>query len=174
MPLDITALFVAVPIVGLTVLFIYFLCREWAEEAGEAIDADTESSTVEKAFTAATWLLALVYIVMGVPKLGTLSGVVHQFEHWGYSPTFMYVIGGIEFLGAIVILLPRIRLFAVAGLAAIMAGAIYTHLAFDPAWYIALPTTCLALLLFVGHQSWRREWQEADDFREAAGGSQPA
>ncbi|MFB6371800.1 MAG: hypothetical protein ABEN55_01490, partial [Bradymonadaceae bacterium] len=63
---------------------------------------------------------------------------------------------------------------AAGGLSVIMAGAIYTHLAFDPAWYIALPTTCLALLLFVGYQSWRYEWKEAADFREAAGGSRSA
>ncbi|MFB6371801.1 MAG: DoxX family protein, partial [Bradymonadaceae bacterium] len=117
MPLDITALFVAVPVVGLTVLAMYFLCREWAEEPGASEQEPEErASWVDRASTAATWLLALVYIVMGLPKLGTLSGVVHQFEHWGYSPTFMYVIGALEFLGAIVILLPRIRLFAAGGL----------------------------------------------------------
>lgn len=167
MPVDIISLFVALPIVALTVLGIYFLHREWVENHEEPVE--TEPSGAEgKLFVAATWLLAVVYIVMGVPKLSALSDVVHQFHNWGYSEAFMYVIGGAEFLGAVLLLIPRLRLFAVAGLSVIMMGAIYTHLAFDPAPMVLLPTTCLALLTFVGYESIRREWQESGSVREAA------
>ena len=167
MPVDVLSLFVALPIVGLTILGIYFLRREWTENEPPSDRSSRGTDRVGRVFTGVTWLLALVYVIMGVPKLSALSDVIHQFEHWGYSETFMYLIGAVEFLGAILLLMPRIRLLAASVLSAIMAGAIYTHLAFDPAWLVLLPTACLAMLVFVGYESFRREWKGAASFREA-------
>ena len=155
---------------GLTVLAIYFLCREWADApSNEPVPSDDDTSSLRKnLFTAATWLLALVYLVMGLPKLGALSDITHQFQHWGYSQTFIYLIGALEFLSAIVLLVPRLRLYASVVLSVVMTGAVYTHLAFDPAAYIAMPITCLAMLIFVSYESYRREWRDSKDFQEAA------
>jgi uncharacterized membrane protein YphA (DoxX/SURF4 family) len=160
MPIDPMALFVALPIVALTSFGVFFLCRAWAEDGSQESPPTAESEArYSKLFTAATWVLALLYLLMGLPKLGSLSDVVHRFEsHWGYSETFMYVVGTVEFFGAIGLLLPKIRLISAMLLGVIMSGAIYTHLAFDPAFMVLLPGTCLALLVFVGFVSYRDEW----------------
>ena len=168
MPIDITALFVALPVVGLTVFAIYFLCTAWIDSPGSSETTAESTTGRQKLFTGATWVLALIYVMMGLPKVGALSNVVHQFDQWGYPTTFMYFIGAVEFLGAILLLLPRIRLVAVAGLSVIMTGAIYTHIAFDPALYIILPVACLAGLIFVGWESYQLEWRREDGFRQAA------
>ncbi|MFB6264840.1 MAG: DoxX family protein [Bradymonadaceae bacterium] len=164
MPIDITAIFVALPIVGLTAFGVYFLCASWAEDAAGATEPAPSSGESEQSqwvFTGATYLLALIYVVMGLPKLSALSDAVHQFtRHWGYSQTFMYVIGAAEFVGGIGLLIPKVRLAAAVGLSLIMGGAIYTHLAFDPALMVLIPTTCLALLVFVGYISYRRDWSD--------------
>lgn len=158
MPIEPLAVFVAVPIVGLTAFGVYFICRSWAEEPSAEAPTAEDAQPSQTGFAPATWVLAALYIVMGLPKLGSLSTAVHQFHHWGYPETFMYVIGILEFLGAIGLLLPKIRFLAAVGLSVIMAGAIYTHIAFDPAGYVALPTVSLALLVFVGYISYRDEW----------------
>jgi len=160
MPIDPLAIFVALPIVGLTAFGVYFICQSWAREgAGDAPEA-AEVEDPPAGFAPATWALALLYIVMGVPKLGELSTAVHQFDRWGYSEEFMYFIGIAEFIGAIALLIPKVRLAAVGGLSIIMAGAIYTHIAFDPAFVVTLPTVSLALLIFVGYVSYQLEWSD--------------
>lgn len=162
MPIDPLAMFVAVPIVGLTAFGVYFICLSWEEQAAEEpVSApDEEASPAPTGFATATYLLAALYIVMGLPKLGSISTALHQFQQWGYSDAFMYGVGIVEFLGALALLIPKIRLVSAVGLSFIMAGAIYTHIAFDPAFYVALPTGSLALLVFVAHTSYRQEWDE--------------
>lgn len=51
-----------------------------------------------------------------------------MFESWGYGAWFAAVIGGAEILGALLLLVPRLALYAAGGLAVIMAGALFTTL----------------------------------------------
>lgn len=72
-----------------------------------------------------TGLLALQFIAAGLGKVR--GGMVAEFAAWGYSSTFMYIIGALEIAGAIGLFIPVLRRPAALGLAGIMVGAAYTH-----------------------------------------------
>ncbi len=75
-----------------------------------------------------SYILALIFAASGSAKLLSLPFEVEAFTRWGYSPAFMYVTGALEVLGAIGLLIPRLSSLASLCLAALMLGAITTHL----------------------------------------------
>lgn len=97
----------------------------------------------------ASGLLALLYLAAGVPKILGLGDAPQNFEAWGYGGSFRVFIGLCEVAGAVGLLLPRLAAWAAAGLACIMLGAAYTHLAHEVPG-IAVPLVALALLVAVG------------------------
>lgn len=98
-------------------------------------------------------LMALVYIMAGVPKLGTIEFMHTRFtEVWGYPAWFEYLIGALEFVGGIFLLIPATAFYAASGLAVIMLGAMYTHLALGEAAFVVIPATCLLVLLYIAYQ----------------------
>lgn len=76
----------------------------------------------------ASYLLAFIFAASGGAKLLALPFEVEAFARWGYSPNFMYFIGVLEIAGAIGLLIPRLSALASLCLAALMLGAIGTHL----------------------------------------------
>jgi putative oxidoreductase len=74
--------------------------------------------------------LALFFVAQGLLKFwGPASGHwADRFAGWGYPAGSHYVVGAIEILGALALLLPRIRIFAAGALILVMAGAFCTHL----------------------------------------------
>jgi len=153
------ALFLALPIAGLVAFGVYFL-RASLEQEGDGLqsrDASEELAGKTRVFFyGACILMAIVYIIAGTPKLGGFGQALTAFENWGYSTTFLYTIGVLEFFGGIMLLIPHIRFYAACYLSIIMVGAIYTHLAFDPNYVALLPSTCLALLVFIAYESYDR------------------
>lgn len=75
-----------------------------------------------------SYVLALIFAASGGAKLLSLPFEVDAFARWGYPPAFMYVTGTLEVLGAIGLLIPRLSSLASLCLAALMLGAIGTHL----------------------------------------------
>ena len=75
-----------------------------------------------------TALLAILFLIFGVSKLMGLEMMVNNFIRWGYPSWFLYVVGGLEVLGAIGLMLPQFRRYAAMGLIALMLGAIFTHI----------------------------------------------
>ena len=74
--------------------------------------------------------LAAAFVLAGVLKLEGASALrwAERFEHWGYPANVHYVVGVLEILGGIGVLVPRWRRAASLMLAALMIGAICTHI----------------------------------------------
>ena len=75
-----------------------------------------------------SWLLALLFVVAGVPKLIGSAEVVAAFQHMGYSTGFRILIGVLEVGGGIALAIPALTLYAAAVLIVIMIGAIWSVL----------------------------------------------
>lgn len=93
--------------------------------------------------------LAVIFLVAGTINVSGRGTVKADFARWGFPAGFNLVCGGLELVGAGLLLLPSTRFWGLALLGAIMAGAIFSllrhrepvsHLA--PAFFIA---TLLAL-----------------------------
>lgn len=93
-----------------------------------------------------TYALALIFAGFGGAKLLALPFEVEAFARWGYSPTFMTITGALEVAGAVGLLIPRLSALAATCLAALMLGAIATHLIHQewPMLVVAVAITCLA------------------------------
>ncbi|UPJ49204.1 DoxX family protein [Bradyrhizobium sp. 200] len=73
-------------------------------------------------------LLALVFMAAGGAKLYGVPMLVEEFQHIGLGQWFRYVTGGLEIMGAILLLLPRKAALGALLLICIMIGAVITHL----------------------------------------------
>ncbi len=89
-------------------------------------------------------LLALAYLSAGGWKLTGGSG--EMFTAWGYPAWFAVLIGLLEISGAVGLLIPGLARLAAMGLAAIMLGAAYTHLANGEGMEVVRPLVFLAAL----------------------------
>jgi uncharacterized membrane protein YphA (DoxX/SURF4 family) len=113
-------------------------------------DGTTRPSETSVGLWAVTIVLALIYIIAGVPKLGALDFIHRRFsEVWGYPLWFEYLIGALEFVGGILLIIPSTAFWAASMLSVIMVGAIYTHLALGNPAFTPVPLICLALLVYV-------------------------
>lgn len=121
--------------------------------------------------TVATWvlsgLLALLFLMAGGSKLAGAEQHVKGFAHWGYPDWFRLVVGSVEVVSAVLLLVPRAAFFGAAGLAAVMAGATYTHL-FRATGEGGMAAFTLLLLAFAGLLAWARR---PASFRERSAGA---
>lgn len=69
--------------------------------------------------------LTAVFLVAGTINLSGRGTVRADFERWGFPAGFNLVCGGLELVGAALLLLPPTRLWGLMLLGAIMAGAIF-------------------------------------------------
>jgi uncharacterized membrane protein YphA (DoxX/SURF4 family) len=97
-----------------------------------------------------TVLLMFAFIGAGAAKLAAQPVMVEQFESFGYPLWSMYVTGAIEFVCAILVLVPRFAHIGAGVLACVMAGAIYSHLAHGQASMLVPPVLLFILALTVG------------------------
>lgn len=159
MPIDFIAIFVTLPIVILTLTFVLFIRASSKPDTGVE-DVEESLDRWEKSRTVGYWIssvsLAIVYILVGMPKLSGLGDVMHRFNEWGYSEDFMLFIGASEFIAGIFLLIPKTSLYAATYLGLIMCGAIYTHLAFDSVAWALLPAFCLSFLVYIGYEDLQR------------------
>lgn len=117
-------------------------------------------------------LLALAFLASGGSKLANAESAAgltfdEQFVAWGYPAWFRFVVGAAEVAGAIALLVPSTRFYAASGLAAVMLGAIVTHLRIGEAAYAPFP---LVLALLAATVAWatRPEWLPLARARPAA------
>ena len=98
-------------------------------------------------------LLAFVFVMAGLPKLQGGPGQVRAFAHWGYPDWFRIVVGVVELASGALLLIPRLAFFGALGIAAIMAGATYTHVVRVPqeAGRAPFTLTLLALAALVAY-----------------------
>lgn len=104
---------------------------------------------------AVTLVLSTLFVAASLPKLGDVSLMTRQFEGWGYTSWLRHMVGGVEFLGAIFLMIPRTAFWAACTLGAVMAGAIATHLAAGQQLMSVLPLAALGALSYVA--AMRRE-----------------
>ena len=88
-------------------------------------------------------LPAIAFAAAGVAKLMGVPAVHASFEMMGLPSWFGYFIGLAEAAGAVGLLVLKTRKLEAAGLAIIMIGAIYFHIAY------AVPSALPATVLFV-------------------------
>ncbi len=112
----------------------------------------------------ATWilqvLLGALFILVGVGKFQQWDGWTGRFEAWGYAAWFLALIAGLEIVGGVMVLFPRLASFGAALIAVIMVGAAYTHASTG----IGSPANVVVHLLFcaaVGTLRWPDRWRAA-------------
>jgi putative oxidoreductase len=69
-----------------------------------------------------------MFLAAGISKLAGVTLMVQMFELIGVGQWFRYLTGGIEVVGAVLILIPAAASYGAAALAVTMVGAIITHL----------------------------------------------
>ncbi|MEL6818393.1 MAG: DoxX family protein [Pseudomonadota bacterium] len=86
-----------------------------------------------------------IFKLMGTPELHQSVALL------GLPGWFGYFIGGAEVAGAIGLLFARTRLLAALGLAIIMVGAVYFHVAYTPIGQTVPALVLLGFMLLVAH-----------------------
>lgn len=96
-------------------------------------------------------LLSVAFVSSGIPKLMNEEVAAIEFAVWGLPHWLLYVVGGIELLGALAILIGRTRRWGVVLLAGVTAGGIAIHIHF--AEWQALSQS-LAFAIVLGAVAW--------------------
>lgn len=94
-------------------------------------------------------ILGAVFMGTGIAKLAGVPYFVETFREWGYPPWFLVAIGLVETTAGVLVLIPATRALGAAIIAAVMVGAIGTHVLAGQ-WVMApvpLVTLVLAVLL---------------------------
>jgi len=126
------------------------------------MNGETQSATIppSKAKRVTLWIVSIVvaamFIMAGGTKVVGLPMHVEHFQKWGYPDWFRILIGIAEVAGGAGLLIPRLASFAAAGLAAIMLGAVYTHLAHDEAPQVVAPGVFLLVFAVLAYARWPR------------------
>ena len=92
-------------------------------------------------------LLAAVFLVAAAMKLVAIEFEVHSFEHFGYAPWFMYVIGAMELAGGLMLLAPSLAAVGAIGMMPIMVGAAVSHIVAGDSITATLPAIVVLGLL---------------------------
>jgi uncharacterized membrane protein YphA (DoxX/SURF4 family) len=113
-----------------------------------------------------TWtlsvLLAAMFLLSGSGKLANAATSYgntwdEQFVAWGYPAWFRLVVGAGEVLGAIALLVPRVRFIGAAVLTGLMLGAVPTHLLNGEGFAATVPLV-LGVLTFTVAALTRPAW----------------
>ena len=115
-----------------------------------------ETTKPSKALNLTIWgvqiLTALAFLAAGGSKLSGAPAMVDMFEKIGFGQWFRYVTGSLEVIGALLLLTPRTAAIGGWLLAAIMIGAIGTHLFIIG----ASPVPAVVLLALAVTVGWNR------------------
>ncbi len=121
-----------------------------------AVVTVSEASRPSKALHITLWIVqmltAAVLVLAGGTKLAGADMQIALFEQIGLGQWFRYVTGGLEVLGAILLLVPTTAAMGAALLAPTMVGAMVTHLFIIG----GSPVPALVLLLMTVAVAWYR------------------
>ena len=100
-----------------------------------------------------TWVgmafVSLIMLMGGALKLSGNPMALESFSKLGLPDWFAIFIGAAEIAGAIGIWVQRTSLWAALGIAVVMLGAIYYHVAFPPLSSAEPAVTVLAVCVFI-------------------------
>ena len=104
-----------------------------------------------RGITIVSVLLALLFLLNGGMKLAGM--MVEQFEMWGYSGWFQYLIGVAEAAAGVGFLMTKARFLAAVAMVPVMLGAIYTLVTNGQTGQAVVPLVALLLCLLVAKNS---------------------
>ena len=104
-----------------------------------------------RGITIVSVLLALLFLLNGGMKLAGM--MVEQFEMWGYSGWFQYLIGIAEAAAGVGFLMKKTRFLAAVAMVPVMLGAIYTLVTNGQTGQAVVPLVALLLCLLVAKNS---------------------
>lgn len=104
-----------------------------------------------KGITIVSVVLALLFLLNGGMKLAGM--MVAQFEMWGYSGWFQYLIGVAETAAGIGFLMKKTRFLSAAAMIVVMLGAIFTLVRDGQTAQAAVPVVALLLCALVAKKS---------------------
>ncbi len=105
-----------------------------------------------------TVLVAALMALAGLAKFTRPEVWTGMFEDWGYPAWFAFVIGGAEFVGAFLLIFPRLATYAATALTIIMAGALVTVIMNSSSLGVGSPIANIVLLSMIGAVRWRSRW----------------
>lgn len=96
-------------------------------------------------------ILGLLFISSGYPKIIPGESMIERFSNWGYSKSFAQMIGIIELLGGVLLVIPRVSIYASLMLLFVMLGAIYTHIStgIGSPWFAVITAALLVLTIYL-------------------------
>jgi putative oxidoreductase len=115
-----------------------------------------QTTKPSKALNLTIWgvqiLTAVAFLAAGGSKLSSAPAMVEMFEKVGLGQWFRYLTGSLEVVGALLLLVPRTAAIGGGLLAAVMIGAIGTHLLIIG----GSPVPAAVLLAFAITVGWNR------------------
>jgi len=99
-------------------------------------------------------LLAAMFATAGWAKVSSNPGTIRQFQRFGYSEGFCFVIGSVEVASAAGLLIPAAIPYAATALMGVMLGAAYSH--FTVGDHLARILFALGVLLLLALTGWAR------------------
>lgn len=107
------------------------------------------ATPLSKRANIASWILAvllgLAFLASATGKLRAQQPYVDNFARWGFPPWFLTVTGLSELAGAILIVIPKTRVYGALLLVCVMIGAVLTHLTHGEASFAPIPAVLGAL-----------------------------
>jgi putative oxidoreductase len=99
--------------------------------------------------------LAIVFLLVGLSKLGAASSWIPLFDRIGWGQWFRYLTAAMQVGGALLLVLPRTAAVGAASIACTMVGAIYFDVAVLGYGAAAIfPFVLLVFAVGVGLQQW--------------------
>ena len=104
-------------------------------------------------------ITSLMLLYSSMLKLVGFPGMEESFLIWGYSKTFMLIVGVIELALSIIIFAKPSRVYGLVALIFLMIGALFTHISNDEyneissALFLLILSTCSLILLFLQETS---------------------
>jgi putative oxidoreductase len=120
-----------------------------------------ETITTRRGSTVTAWnitlwvlqvLITAIFLLSGGTKVVGVPQIVALFDQIGFGQWFRYFTGGLEIIGAVAVLIPQYVAHGALLLAAVMVGAVLTHLFLVP----GSPLAALALLVICAFIAWGR------------------
>ncbi|MEM9545938.1 MAG: DoxX family protein [Bacteroidota bacterium] len=100
-------------------------------------------------------IISLMLLYSSMLKLVGYQGMEESFLLWGYSKTFMIIVGLAELILSVMIFAKKTRRIGLTGLIFLMIGALFTHISNDEydqiysAVFLLVIGTCSFALIFL-------------------------
>ena len=102
-------------------------------------------------------IISMLFLLASIGKLSKNELVIKMFHDWGYFDGFYFMIGLLEFILAILLLIPKTSLYAAVLLFILMIGALITHLNNDPFVEIIRPIIFMSFLSLIIYLQWDKK-----------------